>query len=91
MVTHTVPLPELIYHDIELADRLPFNTMGNRFMQNALEMDTEHKIDTWCFGHYHGKIDQYREGVRYVNNCRGRGNTPYSQYAYHPLRITVEY
>ena len=91
MVTHTVPLPELIYHDIELADRLPFNAMGNRFMQNALEMDTEHKIDTWCFGHYHGKIDQYREGVRYVNNCRGRGNTPYSQYAYHPLRITVEY
>ena len=91
MVTHTVPLPELIYHDIELADRLPFNIMGNRFMQNALEMDTEHKIDTWCFGHYHGKIDQYREGVRYVNNCRGRGNTPYSQYAYHPLRITVEY
>jgi len=91
MVTHTVPLPELIYHDIELADQLPFNTMGNRFMQNALEMDTEHKIDTWCFGHYHGKIDQYREGVRYVNNCRGRGNTPYSQYAYHPLRITVEY
>ena len=24
---------------------------------NALNVDTEHKIDTWCFGHYHGKVD----------------------------------
>jgi predicted phosphodiesterase len=91
MVTHTVPTPELIAHDIDLVNKLKFNVMGNRHMLNALDMDTEHKIDTWCFGHYHGKVDQYRDGVRYVNNCRGRGRTPWSQYVYHPLRVVVDY
>jgi hypothetical protein len=91
MVTHTVPIPELIAHDIDLDGSLRFNTMGNRFMQHALSQDTENKIHTWCFGHYHGSIDQTRNGVRYVNNCRGRGDTKYSQWAYHPLRITVSY
>jgi len=91
MVTHTVPMPELISHDIDLANKLKFNIMGNRHMLNALDVDTERKIDTWCFGHYHGKVDQYRDGVRYVNNCRGRGNTTWSQYVYHPLRVVVDY
>jgi predicted phosphohydrolase len=91
IATHTVPMPALIAHDIELADKLKFNTMGNRHMLNALNVDTEHKIDTWCFGHYHGKVDQYRDGVRYVNNCRGRGQTPWSQFVYHPLRVVVDY
>ena len=91
IATHTVPMPDLIAHDIDLANKLKFNTMGNRHMLNALNVDTEHKIDTWCFGHYHGKVDQYRDGVRYVNNCRGRGNTPWSQYVYHPLRVVVDY
>jgi hypothetical protein len=91
IATHTVPMPQLIAHDIDLADKLKFNVMGNKHMLNALDADTEHKIDTWCFGHYHGKVDQYRDGVRYVNNCRGRGNTPWSQYVYHPLRITIDY
>ena len=91
MVTHTVPRPDLLYHDPMISDRLVFNMMGNRFMHSVLEQDTERKIDTWCFGHYHSKIDQYHDGVRYVNNCRGRGNTEWSQHVYHPLRITVEY
>ena len=91
IVTHTVPMPDLIAHDIDLANKLKFNTMGNRHMLNALDVDTEHKIDTWCFGHYHGKVDQYRDGVRYVNNCRGRGQTSWSQYVYHPLRVVVDY
>jgi predicted phosphodiesterase len=60
-------------------------------MLNALDVDTEQKIDTWCFGHYHGKVDQYRNGVRYVNNCRGRSNTQWSQFVYHPLRVVVDY
>jgi hypothetical protein len=91
MVTHTVPMPELISHDIDLSNKLKFNVMGNRHMLNALDMDTEGKIDTWCFGHYHGKVDQYRDRVRYVNNCRGRGQTPWSQYVYHPLRVVIDY
>lgn len=89
MVTHTVPMPELIQHDIELSGHYKFNVMGNQHMANALLMDSENKIHTWCFGHYHGKVDQQRHGIRWVNNCRGKGNTPWSQYVYHPLRIEI--
>jgi hypothetical protein len=67
------------------------NVMGNRLMMQALAADTEHKIHTWCFGHYHGSVDQTRSGVRFVNNCRGRGNTTHSQYVYHPKRIVIDF
>lgn len=89
-VTHTVPNSSLISHDIGLADSLRFNTMGNGFMMQALAADTEKKLHTWCFGHYHGSVDQIRQGVRFVNNCRGRGDTEWRQYVYHPLRIVVD-
>jgi predicted phosphohydrolase len=89
-VTHTVPNSSLISHDIGLADTLRFNTMGNGFMMRALSADTKKKIHTWCFGHYHGSVDQIRQGVRFVNNCRGRGDTEWRQYVYHPLRIVVD-
>lgn len=91
MVSHTVPLQGLIEHDIDLEGSMRFNLMGNRFMQLAIEQDTEKKIHTWCFGHYHNSVDQFRNGIRYVNNCRGRGNTSWSQWAYHPKRIVIEY
>ena len=51
--------------------------------------DTEMKISHWCFGHYHGAVDQNVNGIRFVNNCRGRGDTPYRQDAYFPKRIDV--
>lgn len=89
-VTHTVPDSRLIAHDIGLSDTLRFNTMGNGFMTRALSADTQKKIHTWCFGHYHGSVDQIRQGVRYVNNCRGRGDTEWRQYVYHPLRVVVD-
>lgn len=91
VATHTVPDPDLIAHDIDLDGKLKFNTMGNKYLQYALDVDTENKVHTWCFGHYHGSVDQTKNGVRYVNNCRGRGDSKYSTYAYHPKRITVEY
>lgn len=91
IVTHTVPRADLISHDPTIVNSMKFNYMGNRYMNSALDADTEKKIDTWCFGHYHNKIDQYRDGVRYVNNCRGRGDSTYSQWVYNPLRIVVEY
>jgi predicted phosphodiesterase len=91
MVTHTVPDPALIAHDIDLDGSMRFNVMGNRFMMQALAADTEKKIHTWCFGHYHGSVDQTRANVRFVNNCRGRGDTDYSQYVYHPRRIVINY
>lgn len=89
MVTHTVPLPELIEHDIDLERQPRFNCMGNSNMAQCLLADRQHKIHTWCFGHYHGSVDQYRHGVRFVNNCRGRGDTQWRKTVYHPLRIEI--
>ena len=91
MATHTVPDPRLIEHDIDLNGSMRFNVMGNAYVQQALYEDTEGKIHTWCFGHYHGSVDQTRENIRYINNCRGRQDSNYSQYVYHPLRVTIDY
>lgn len=91
IVTHTVPSPALINHDPELVDTWRFNCMGNRHTQLVFHEDTEHKIKLWCFGHYHKSVDRYINNVRYVNNCRGRGDTEYRQTVYYPKRITVEY
>jgi hypothetical protein len=91
VVTHTVPDPALVSHDIDLSGTLKLNTLGNRYMMQALALDTEKKIHTWCFGHYHGSVEQIRGGVKFVNNCRGRGNTPYSQHVYYPRRIVVDF
>jgi hypothetical protein len=91
MVSHTVPDPALVSHDIDLAGSYRMNTVGNRYMMQALAADTEKKIHTWCFGHYHGSVDQIRSGVRFVNNCRGRGDTKYCQHVYYPKRIVISY
>ena len=89
IITHTVPRSELLAHDIALASTYRFNIMGNSLMNQVLEHDTEKKITTWCFGHYHGQIDRVLDGVRYVNNCRGRGDTEHKQIAYFPLRLEI--
>jgi predicted phosphodiesterase len=89
VVTHTVPLPELIDHDPLLVGTERFNTLGNRYMQQVLDADTEGKIHTWCFGHYHGDVDQVHNGVRYVNNCLGRVDTVYAKSVYYPKRIVI--
>jgi len=91
MVTHTVPDPALVAHDIDLDGTMRFNTMGNRLMMQAMAADTHNKIHTWCFGHYHGSVDQTRSGIRFVNNCRGRGDTPYAKAVYYPQRIVIDY
>jgi hypothetical protein len=90
IVTHTVPAAQLIKHDIELSGTEKFNHMGNRLMHLVHTNDTERKIHIWCFGHYHGNVNQIINGIRFVNNCRGRGDTTYSQNPYFPKRITVE-
>jgi len=91
IVTHTVPMPDLINHDVSLINDWRFNSMGNSGILNCLEMDTEKKIHTWCFGHYHGSVDQVINQVRFTNNCRGRHDTNYKQVAYFPKRITIDY
>ena len=91
IVTHTVPAPWIIEHDIELSGTHRFNCMGNRHLSRVLAEDTERKIKTWCFGHYHRSVDRVWQGVRYVNNCRGRGDTEYCQLSYYPKRIEIDY
>jgi predicted phosphohydrolase len=91
MVTHTVPDPALVAHDIDLENSPRLNTIGNRYMMQALATDTEKKIHTWCFGHYHGAVDQVRSSIRFINNCRGRGNTKYCQHVYYPRRIVIDF
>jgi len=91
VITHTVPGAWLIDHDLELSGHYRFNTTGNPLVASALEQDSENKVKAWCFGHYHRPVDRELNGIRYVNNCRGRGNTPWSQAAYYPKRITVSF
>lgn len=89
IATHTLPASWIIDHDLELIDTWRFNCMGNRHLLSALEEDTENKIKAWCFGHYHKSVDRDFAGVRFLNNCRGRGDTEYSQLAYYPKRIEI--
>lgn len=91
MISHTVPAVDLVKHDPDLTGTWRFNSLGNRHMNLCLNEDTEHKIKTWCFGHYHKSVDRLINGVRYVNNCRGRANTEWCQSVYYPKRITVEF
>jgi hypothetical protein len=90
IVSHTVPAPWVIKHDPDLVGTWRFNGMGNSHITRAIDEDTEDKIKMWCFGHYHGSVNQYINGIHFVNNCRGRGDTPYNQNPYFPKRITVE-
>lgn len=90
IVTHTVPNSGLISFDPELAGTYRINTTGNSLITACLEEDTESKISIWCFGHYHNDIDSISRNIRWVNNPRGRGDTPWSKKVYFPKRIELE-
>lgn len=89
IVTHTVPRVEIIENDLQLIDSWRFNSMGNSLMKDVQMEDLENKIKLWCFGHYHRPIDTVIDGIRYVSNPRGRGDTEFSQIAYYPKRVTI--
>lgn len=88
IISHTVPLPELVMPDPDLAGSWRFNVMGNKHLMRIVDEDTENKINTWCFGHYHRPVDQIYNGIRFVNNCRGRGDSEWRQTVYQPKRIS---
>jgi len=90
MVSHTVPAPWIVSHDPDLVNTWRFNGMGNSHITRAIDEDTENKIKTWCFGHYHKPVNQDLGGIQYVSNPRGRGNTPWNQAAYYPRRIEID-
>lgn len=91
IVTHTVPAPWIIAHDPDLVDTWRFNGMGNSHITQAIDADTENKIHTWCFGHYHYPVDRDLGGIRYVSNPLGRGNTAWCRRAFYPRRITIDF
>ena len=91
IVSHTVPAPWLISHDPDIVGTWRFNGMGNSHISGLIDEDTENKVHTWCFGHYHRSVDQVLGGVNYVCNPRGRGNTPWSYPVYYPKRIVVDF
>lgn len=90
VVSHSVPFADLVSHDIDLVDTERMNIIGNKYLMMALDEDSEKKISTWCFGHYHGAVDRTIRNVRFVNNCRGRPNTKWCQAVYHPLKFEIE-
>jgi hypothetical protein len=70
IVSNTVPLVDLINHDIELTNSTKMNLMGNSMITNCLNFDTKKKVKTWCFGYYPHAIDESINGVRFVSNPR---------------------
>jgi predicted phosphodiesterase len=90
IVSHTVPAPWVIRHDPDLVGNWRYNGMGNSHITRAIDEDTEDKIKTWCFGHYHRPVDREFGGITYVSNPRGRGNTDWCQPAYYPKRIEIK-
>lgn len=91
LVSHTVPAPWIVEHDLDFIDNYRVNVMGNRHLQMALDEDTENKIKAWCFGHYHKSVDREFAGIRYVSNPRGRGgDQQWNQNPYYPKRIEIE-
>lgn len=91
IISHTVPAPWIIEHDIDFNDNYRTNVMGNRHLQLALDEDTENKLKVWCFGHYHKSVDREFAGVRYVSNPRGRGNDQWHQNPYFSKRIEIKF
>lgn len=90
MITHTIPNIELVNHDMDLEGSHRLNCGGNSHLMKSFVEDTEGKIHTWCFGHYHSDVDRLCYGVRFVNNCKGRGNTPWCKHVYNPKKIVID-
>lgn len=89
IVSHTVPAPNLLAHDIELQGTHLLNCSGNAHLLSCINEDTEAKIHTWCFGHYHRDIDTMHKGIRFVNNCRGRAQTDWCKPVYYPKKVFI--
>ena len=89
IVTHTVPDFTIIAHDREITENYRVHTTTNPWMRTVLDEDTEKKIHTWCFGHYHRACDHQLAAGRYVSNPRGREHTPWFREDYQPLTIEI--
>ena len=89
IVTHTVPRDDLIMPSNK-DDLVDWAKMGNSSMRDVLDYDTEGKISTWCFGHWHSyPCDVIIDNVRYVSHPRGRPEDALSS-VYYPKKIDTD-
>lgn len=81
LITHTVPHKDLI-SPMHYMSNYDLSKTYNSNMKDVLSFDTNKKISTWCFGHYHTlACDEVINGVRYISNPRGRpDDTMYTNY-----------
>lgn len=76
VITHTAPKPELGgVHGRPPGTDLLDGAYVNVGMQDVLDADTQKKISFWGFGHTHNRLDKTIDGVRFVNNSRGYGQS----------------
>jgi hypothetical protein len=85
VVSATIPLYELVKHDINLNKTPKINTKGNSFLSCCLSEDLEDKIRIWCFGSYSHQIDSDSLNVRWICNPA----TQLNEGVFYPLKVSV--
>jgi hypothetical protein len=70
IITHTIPQRSLCLPDTHEWGYLN-GSYVNTMAKNIIDVDINHKIKLWVYGHTHFCNDQYIDGIRYVNNARG--------------------
>lgn len=87
ILSNSVPEFDIVKHDHEVAAELRSTLLGNSLMGPAVAADTEHKIKTWCFGHYNMPVDRQLNHIQFSSNPQGRPGGPRYQSVYNPKRV----
>lgn len=86
ILTHTLPLKQLISWNVYPLARTHSNAYGNSMMHNVLTISP--KIRYWLFGHNHDQKDEMIGDVRFISNPRGRPKD-FNRLVYAPRQIDV--
>jgi predicted phosphodiesterase len=86
VLTHTLPLKQLISWNVYPLARTHSNAYGNSMMHNVLKISP--KIKYWLFGHNHDQKNEVIDGVHFISNPRGRP-TDFNRIEYSPRQIEV--
>jgi hypothetical protein len=89
-VTHFLPMGRFIKDDPDMNQHYRINTSVNNHMPLVFQVDTEQKIKTWCFGHYHNKVVDQVAYTNFFSNPRGRTGSKWLQDPYNPLRVEID-
>lgn len=86
VVTHTMPAKELLPANIPDMPAF-FSNLANSEMAEVLKEDTQGKISTWVFGHWHRAKEDTVNGIHYISNPRGTPNKHKPEYKPKPIEI----